>query len=91
MGPEPRHSDLPWAPALRPLGLDGQVEGTGGTHTGRQVWYKTTRGDCLGRMGRGSGPRGVPQNPDVPFGFVCEQRPRVNYSFSHTGGRDHLL
>ena len=71
MGPEPRHSDLLWVPVLRPLGRDGQVEGAEGMHTGRQIWYKTTWGDCLGRMGRGSGPckgpRGVPHNPDVPF------------------------
>ena len=71
MGPEPRHSDLLWVPVLRPLGRDGQVEGAEGMHTGRQIWYKTTWGDCLGRMGWGSGPckgpRGVPHNPDVPF------------------------
>lgn len=71
VGPEPQHSDLPWVPVPRPLGRDRQVEGAGGTHTGRQVLYKTTQGDCLGRMGRGSGPcKGpceVPHNPDMPF------------------------
>ena len=37
MGSEPRHSDLPWAPALRSLGQDRQVEGTqeGRTLAGR--------------------------------------------------------
>ena len=72
MGSEPRHSDLPWAPALRLLGRDRQVEDTqeGRTLAGRSSIKppgETVWAGCARVPVPAKAPRGVPHNLDVPF------------------------